>query len=470
MADPERGRELPQKEEKREAERTAYRIFQETVPSERHPERNEDALLINKEKGVFGVFDGVSSGGGGEVASRLASQAVEEFLSKSPEVLSKEEAQESVEKALQYAHQKIEEYKKDHPEYAAMSTTASAVKIYKNAKNERLATVGHVGDSRIYVLRKNGELAALTLDDNFALQIVRLSYANELEGEWAAQKLQKKFSEVVDLSSLTPEEQYQYSKRNIITQAVGSQTIKPFVRSFHLEPGDVIVLTSDGAHDNETDSDMERIIRASLAQGKDAAQELVAQAQVRSRELIKTPDGQEKKHPRAKKDDMSALVVELEDSVQEKQSASAPQEKKEEKKASRGEVKDLLTDFSRVLEWSDLFSELKKTDGVIDTSGFHPRDEIMSAIRKARIAAKALSDVTSKTLEPLLIALPRIAVLRQKIADLIQIEEVRRRFEQQEERASTETARPSLGNAKEHRPVNNNTAPPTSGWRRMLHI
>src|SRR5215469_4049864 len=46
-----------------------------TIANERHPERNEDSILIDMQTGLIGVFDGVGGSAAGEIASRTAAKA-----------------------------------------------------------------------------------------------------------------------------------------------------------------------------------------------------------------------------------------------------------------------------------------------------------------------------------------------------------------------------------------------------------
>ena len=47
-----------------------------TKAHEGHPERNEDALLVDPQRGLAAVFDGVGGSEGGEVASRLGARTI----------------------------------------------------------------------------------------------------------------------------------------------------------------------------------------------------------------------------------------------------------------------------------------------------------------------------------------------------------------------------------------------------------
>ena len=98
-----------------------------------------------------------------------------------------------------------------------MGTTLLCVLVRDN-----LASWVHVGDSRLSIVRA-GKLKQLTEDQNLARYLVE-------EGE------------------ITPEEVADHYSRNILDQALGSILDKPETGSIMLEPGDILILSTDGFH------------------------------------------------------------------------------------------------------------------------------------------------------------------------------------------------------------------------------
>jgi protein phosphatase len=98
------------------------------------------------------------------------------------------------------------------------------------------AVVGHVGDSRAYLLR-DGRLRQLTSDHSWV-------------------------NEQVKLGLLTAEEARRHPMRNIVTRALGNQpTVEVDVVEEEIRPGDVFTLCSDGLNGMILDSDIESTLR-----------------------------------------------------------------------------------------------------------------------------------------------------------------------------------------------------------------
>lgn len=126
--------------------------------------RNEDGLLVFPKRSVFVVADGMGGHSGGEVASALAVQTIEEAF----------EAQEydgelhdgiprrasELARAIQMANETILMRSKADEKLAGMGTTICAVRF---SPDKQRVYVGHVGDSRLYRMR-NGQLQQMTSD------------------------------------------------------------------------------------------------------------------------------------------------------------------------------------------------------------------------------------------------------------------------------------------------------------------
>ena len=139
---------------------------------------NEDSYCTRPDLGLFAVADGMGGHVAGEVASRLAVETIQTFITETAgadknrtwpfgyEPAISLEANR-LKAAFRLANRQIANAMADSADLRGMATTASAVLTGKNS-----ACVGHVGDSRIYVLR-NGTLEQITEDHSWVEEQVR---------------------------------------------------------------------------------------------------------------------------------------------------------------------------------------------------------------------------------------------------------------------------------------------------------
>jgi protein phosphatase len=175
-----------------------------------------------------------------------------------------------------------------------MGTTASIVKLWEGPQGERKAVIANVGDSRVYIYRA-GYLEQSTLDDNVVTQEIGSG-----QDKQEVRNLQHKLNNVADPETLDAEEHELFENRNKITHYLGVPGVKPRIYAIDIQKGDKLVLTSDGIHDNLRDDEIAQIVGLS-PDNKTAVETLTRASLARSQE----------EHPRAKADDMSAIVVEI---------------------------------------------------------------------------------------------------------------------------------------------------------------
>ena len=151
---------------------------------------NEDAYLSMPETGLFALSDGMGGEAAGEIASRYfidTAQAVS--VGENTDSAGKKYAR--VEKIFGQSNKRILEHAAHNPEDWGMGCTADILMLY----NDRYV-IGHVGDSRVYLLR-HGALSQLTSDHS----LVQLQ---------------------VDKGLLTPQEAKKHPRKNIILKALGT--------------------------------------------------------------------------------------------------------------------------------------------------------------------------------------------------------------------------------------------------------
>ena len=223
-------------------------------------EKNEDSYLIIDDETefidikhygrLFALADGMGGHAGGEVASKMACKGMTDYYSKTTNDQHGADyfsaRLQDLKSTLYDVHHKIIEYGQDSREYEDMGTTLSVMALIKNR-----ALIAHVGDSRIYRLRKNA-LEQLTEDHTFAQAFLRKGY-------------------------ITPEAASKHPFRHVMTQAVGQGIENILTKVEKVERGDTFLLCSDGLHDMISDMEIKDVLSKSFAL-KDKCSRLVAKA------------------------------------------------------------------------------------------------------------------------------------------------------------------------------------------------
>ena len=216
----------------------------------RRRKTNEDFFAVDEVRGLFVVADGL----GGHVAGRVASEIASYSFVDSVRLGDPAEPLCVVRRAFMEAHRAIQGRVEREPQLAGMATTLVSLWF-----RERYALLGHVGDSRIYLVR--GEtLHPLTHDHSLV-------------------------SELVFSGQLTPEAARNHPHRHVITRALGVGTIpEPDTAEFLLEPGDIFALCSDGVSGPIADEEIRDLILDAKGDLALAADALVALANDRGGE------------------------------------------------------------------------------------------------------------------------------------------------------------------------------------------
>jgi serine/threonine protein phosphatase PrpC len=200
-----------------------------THPGHRR-ENNEDAFRIEDALSAAILADGIGGANCGELGSAITVRAVTQYLAAPEAGLSREEV---VKEAIRAANRQVIETAKLRTECVGMGST-----IVMAVWDGPDAIVANVGDSRAYLYR-TGELRQLSYDQNFA---------NELRTKLG-------FSE--DRLRTMP-------NRNVLTMAVGSsEHILVRTHLERLEPGDRLLLCSDGLHGPVDHATITRVVGAS---------------------------------------------------------------------------------------------------------------------------------------------------------------------------------------------------------------
>ncbi len=206
----------------------------------RRRRHNEDAFVC--EPPLFAIADGMGGAQAGELASRLAAAAVGRGEA------SDLTGGDRVVALIEAANRSVYERAAGDQSVSGMGTTMTAALV-----EDDQVWIGHVGDSRAYLLRDGG-LEQVTEDHSLVAELVRSG-------------------------RLTPDEAGEHPHRSVITRALGTDPdVAVDVMPVPTQPGDVFVLCSDGL---TTMVDDDTILEL-LAQHRDdldtAARALVARA------------------------------------------------------------------------------------------------------------------------------------------------------------------------------------------------
>lgn len=233
----------------------------------RRRQSNEDSFVIGAHHDLFVVADGMGGHAAGEVASRLAVESIERHISGSdphkeptlpssyrvppPEEMALPAPARRVLNAIRLANQEIVRSVRKNRSQRGMGTTV--VLAYLQG---RRAYIGSVGDSRAYLAR-GSSLVQLTSDHTFVNEQVRAGTLSQAEAR-------------------------RHPARNILTRAVGSQEdVQVDVVQQDLQPGDALLLCSDGLTTMLDDPQILETLLAHAADPERACRALIDRANER---------------------------------------------------------------------------------------------------------------------------------------------------------------------------------------------
>lgn len=283
-----------------------------TASSESHPERNEDAMFANPERGIFGVFDGISS----SELSHIASKSASEFMRAELEKLPPDEKLSSgfLEDALQ------EIFIKAARNIPQGNTTATVMKVWEE-NGQPQVTYGHLGDSRLYRFNNN-RLWRLTEDDGVLLAL-RPSLARVLSRKFDLVKTKedlddrrsipldssKEFTREFGDRLYTTENELFY-RSNVLYRTLRRDSEQVKVGTEDVDRGDLLALTTDGIHHRLTSDEIARILQKYHNNPRLASRMFIEEAQeVNMNPFIKSANGTIQRSLRAGPDDKTVIVV-----------------------------------------------------------------------------------------------------------------------------------------------------------------
>jgi len=200
---------------------------------------NEDRIVIAPPQNLYVLADGMGGERCGELAAEICTGTIREYFSKD----SREEewpfdydptlnlSQNQVMNGIRLANRRIWETCQVRPECEGMGSTISVLLCQGET-----ATIGNIGDSRVYLLR-HSHLRVLTRDDAVV-------------------------ADMIDAGEITEEEARSHPMRNVLTSALGkAQDVAVQLVQFQLGDGDRLLLCSDGLYAVVTHATIEHLLK-----------------------------------------------------------------------------------------------------------------------------------------------------------------------------------------------------------------
>jgi serine/threonine protein phosphatase PrpC len=163
------------------------------------------------------IADGMGGHNSGEIASKMAVECVSNYILKNPDKISSEKnIEENIIDVVNRANDAVYTGSLKNVEYSGMGTTMIVSVVLNNKMY-----IGHVGDSRVYLIRE-GTIKRLTTDHSY-------------------------IEELIKNGSLTREQAENHPQKHIITRALGcEEIIEVDFYTCELHKNDIFVLCTDG--------------------------------------------------------------------------------------------------------------------------------------------------------------------------------------------------------------------------------
>lgn len=209
---------------------------------------NEDSFFVSEPDSKGTVLAIVADGMGGHNAGEVASGKAVGILQNGIFRETYMSAKDVLIKAVEDANQEIYEMSINKKNLSGMGTTITACLAMENS-----VTAVQVGDSRLYLIRKD-KISQITKDHSLVEMLV-------------------------ENGTITKEEAKNHPQKNIITRAVGTdKTVEADIYEFSVKKGDTVLLCSDGLVNMVDDEEILSVIKS--AETLDAAANtLVSQAE-----------------------------------------------------------------------------------------------------------------------------------------------------------------------------------------------
>ena len=213
-------------------------------------EMNQDFYYVSKERNGMRLCilaDGMGGYKGGEIASSLATASARDYIEEKFKEIepTTENIQNLIKEAMDYANKVVYKKSQENEELEQMGTTLEICIMYGNK-----VYMGHIGDRRIYRIRKN-IIRRITTDHSYVETLVK-------DG------------------TITREEAFYHPRKNMLMKALGcADNIEPDITAKGFLPEDIILMCSDGLTNMLQEEEIYNIINNNL---EDACNKLVEKA------------------------------------------------------------------------------------------------------------------------------------------------------------------------------------------------
>lgn len=267
---------------------------------------NEDAFIEMAHCGLYAVADGVGGAEGGEVASQMAVEMLSEAFTNKADG---SDAEDILRSAIEGANAAIYKMANELPKLNGMATTIVALHIADN-----VATIGHVGDSRLYRAAPNGSLYRETEDHSMVAEEVRAGRMTEAQAE-------------------------NHPGRNVISRALGADpTVEADLKTILIDAGTSFLICSDGITRHINDDEIRKILI-----GPDSPADKCAHLKTLCFE-------------RGAEDNLTAVIVQVGDHAAKQQVADTPPNSDEEDTIATARVEDNSATASEERSEGSVFS------------------------------------------------------------------------------------------------------------------
>ena len=184
-------------------------------------------LMPEEQQTVCVVCDGMGGAKAGNIASELSARVfIEEMRQRMKPKMSRRQRENALRDAVTATNDLVYHQSREHSELMGMGTTVVGFVV-----SEGQMSVVNVGDSRAYLINEQG-ISRITRDHSLV-------------------------EDMVQRGDLTPEQARQHPSKNLITRALGTaSSVRGDYYSLDLEPGDVILLCTDGLSNMVSDQEI----------------------------------------------------------------------------------------------------------------------------------------------------------------------------------------------------------------------